>query len=623
MPSPSPMKPSSTQASSGWLRRLLPYLAPERRWIAGAFLALLAEVGFRVLEPWPVKFVFDYVLGGRRALATAAVPPAPPEAPGLWLVSAALAVLVIATLRAVAGYWNTIGFSMIGTRVLGRVRAEVFRHLQYLSLRFHHRARGGDLVVRVMNDVSLLQDAAVTALLPLLARLLMLAGMVATMFWMNATLALLATVLLPLFALRTVRLSRRLKSVAQQQRQREGLMAATAAESIGSIKAVQSLALQDVFADAFGAANNRSQKSDLRGKRLAAGLERSVDVFIAAASALVLGCGAHFVLQGRLSGGDLLVFLAYLKTAFRPLQDFAKYTGRLGKAMAATQRVLEILDTAPEVTDAPDARPAPPFRGAITFNAVGFGYDATPATPEPSRRASPQQLRDLDLRLAAGQCVAIVGHSGSGKSTLLSLVLRLYDPTTGTLRIDGEDLRAFTVESVRRQMTVVPQETALFAGTVHENIAFGLPEATRAEVESAARLAAAHEFISGLPQGYDTPVGERGLTLSQGQRQRLAIARAALRDAPILLLDEPTTGLDEASEQAVVASLRTLSRGRTTLWVTHDLRHAEIADLIVHLEAGRVIEVGSHAELLRVNGAYAATYRAQVQSSDEDHALAV
>lgn len=562
------------------LRHFGPEIRAQRRWIIVSLLALFAEVGLRLLEPWPIKIVFDHVLGAKQSTTTTSFEWFANLTPVGVLTVAAVALVTFTGLRALAAYWNSVGFAIVGTRVLTSVRARLFRHLHLLPLSFHNRARSGDLVVRVISDVGMLQDVTVTALLPLVARLLILAGMVGVMFWMHWQLALLALALLPLFWLRTVKLTRDIREVAQQQRRREGAMAATAAESFSGMKVVQALAAADAFAEAFGSQNDKSLKQDVKGKRLAASLERSVDFLIAGATALVLWQGARLVLAGSLTPGDLLVFLAYLKSAFRPVQDFAKFTGRLGKASAAGARVIELLETATEVADSPDAVDAPEFRGEIRFENVSFAY-------EPGRPV----LENVSFTARAGQTLAILGESGRGKSTLLNLIVRLHQPTSGRILIDGRDIRDYRVDSLRRRLGIVLQENLLFAGSVRDNIALGLPTATDEQVEAAARLANAHHFIVELAEGYDTLVGERGATLSQGQRQRIAIARAAIRNASLLLFDEPTTGLDEANERGVIEGLQNLSRGHTALWVTHNPRHAELADVVVRIEGGRVIAV--------------------------------
>ncbi len=581
-----------------------PHVRHYRGLIAVSMLALLAEVGLRLLEPWPLKLVFDRVIAV-----------GPPKRAWAWLaldsldsmtllLLAAIAVVLITGLRAGASYWQTIGFAQIGNRVLRKVRDRLYRHVQYLSLSFHTKAKTGDLVVRVINDVGMLQDVAVTALLPLMAKALVVAGMVGLMFAMNWKLALLAISVLPLFWLRTVSLTRRIREVARKQRRQEGTMAATAAESISAIKTVQALALEETFARTFSSDNDRSLREDVKGKRLSAALERTVDVLIAIATALVLYFGARLVVRGEITSGDLLVFLAYLKSAYRPIQDFAKYTGRLAKATAAGERVIDLLERVPDVRDLPEAIRAPAFHGRVRFESVRFAY-------EPGEGV----LEAIDLDVPSGQHVALVGPSGSGKSTLVSLILRLYEPQQGSVCIDGQNIRQFTLESLRSQISVVLQDNLLFAASVRDNIACAVPTAAKAEIEAAARLANAHDFITALSEGYDTLVGERGVTLSHGQRQRIAIARAAIRQAPILVLDEPTTGLDKKSEHAVLGALEHLYRGRTTFLISHDLRHAASADVIVYLEAGRIVERGTHAELIQADGRYAALYRLQTLSS--------
>ena len=384
-------------------------------------------------------------------------------------------------------------------------------------------------------------------------------------------------------------------------------MAATAAESIGAVKEIHALSLEGTFARVFTGESRKNLATGADATRLAAGLERTVDLLIAVATALTLWLGARLVLRGAMTPGDLVVFLAYLRSAFRPVRDFAKYTGRLAKASAAGERVLDVLDRTPDVRDLPGAVPAPAFRGAVRFERVSFAY-------EPGRPV----LEEIDCEILPGQHVALVGPSGSGKSTLVSLILRLYDPTAGRVLIDGRDIREYTLASLRPQISVVLQDSLLFATTIRDNIAYGAsggPSPPPAEaVEAAAGLANAHAFVAALPQGYDTVVGERGVTLSHGQRQRIAIARAAIRRAPIVLLDEPTTGLDKENEWAVIEALERLVAGCTTFLITHDLRLATRADLILYLDAGTVHERGTHAALLRANGRYAALYRMQADA---------
>lgn len=582
-------------------RHFWPYIRKQRGLIAGSFLALFAEIGLRLLEPWPLKVVFDDVLATAPTRDRWGIPAIDALAPVSLLTLAVLGVVAIAGLRALTAYWNTVGFALIGNRVVTEVRHDLYRHLQGLSLSFHTKARSGDLIVRVISDVGVIQEVAVTAVLPLLGNFLILLSMLGVMFWLHWELTLLALVTVPLFCLSTVRLSRRIQEVSRQQRRREGKMASTAAESIGAIKLVQALSLEGTFSQAFSSQNKKNLKEGVKAKRLAASLERTVDVLIAIATALVLWYGARLVLRQVLTPGDLLVFLAYLKYAFKPLQDFAKYTGRLAKASAAGERVLDILEQVSEVRDLPGAMRAPAFQGAVRFEGVSFSY-------EPGQDV----LKDMDFEVYPGQHVALVGSSGSGKSTLASLLLRLYDPVQGGVLIDGRDIREYTLESLRAQLSVVLQDSLLFAASVRDNIAYSAPLATPAQIKAAAQLANAHEFIEALPQGYNTILGERGVTLSGGQRQRLAIARAAIRKAPILILDEPTTGLDKQNERAVIEALERLAQGRTTFIITHELHLAARADLILYLEGGRVLERGTHRQLMRTNGWYAALYRMQL-----------
>ncbi|WP_277050580.1 ABC transporter ATP-binding protein, partial [Ruania albidiflava] len=339
---------------------------------------------------------------------------------------------------------------------------------------------------------------------------------------------------------------------------------------------VQSYSLEEQMQREFDSSNTKTLKDGVKAKKLAAGLERKTDVLVGLATAVVLFVGAHRVLAGALTPGELVVFLTYLKAAFKPMRDLAKYTGRIASATASAERIVQVLQVQPAIANHSWARPAGRFRGEVRLENVWLSY--VPGRPV---------LRGVDLHVRAGERVAIVGPSGSGKSTLVLLLSRLIDPDTGQVTIDGQDLRDLTLETVRSQVAIVLQDSVLFATSIAENIAHGLPEASHAQIEAAARLAGAHEFILDLPDGYDTVVGERGGTLSGGQRQRIAIARAAIRDASVIVLDEAMTGLDTDTEREVSAALDRLTEGRTTLVVTHDLSAADRADRVVRISAGR------------------------------------
>ncbi len=595
--------------------RLSPYVRRERPLLAGSFAALFAGTVLQLLEPWPLKFVFD------RIIATDAPTGDSPS----WIDSvdsmtlltlAAVAMVVITALRALADYFNRVGLALAGNRVLTQVRNDLYCHVQSLSLAFHSRARSGDLVVRLIGDVTQIRECVVTALLPMLANILILVGMVAIMFVLEWRLALVALAVIPLFGLTTIRLSSRIHQVARKQRERQGALASAAAESMGAMKVIQTLSLEDSFSRHFSSESKRDLKESVKGSRLSARLERTVDVLVALGSALVLWYGARLVLMGRLTPGDLLVFLTYLKRAFRPARDFAKYAGRISKAAAAGERVVDLLGREPEVRDLPTAVPAPSLQGAIRFEDVQFRYEEQKPV-----------FDHLDLEVPAGKFVALVGPSGIGKSTLISLLLRLYDPQAGRVLIDGHDIRDFTLNSLRSQVSVVLQDNLLFAANLWENIGHGASDASHQEIEAAARLANADEFIEALPDGYDTVLGERGVTLSHGQRQRIAIARAAVRRSPILVLDEPSTGLDRESENAVMEALQRLATDRTTILVTHDLAQAERAEEIFLLGGGRVIERGDHHELMNIRGRYESLYQLRGTAQhhpprgSEDHAF--
>jgi ATP-binding cassette subfamily B protein len=337
----------------------------------------------------------------------------------------------------------------------------------------------------------------------MLAKALVVLGMIGLMFWMNWRLAVIAVAVFPLFWLRTISMSKRIREVAQAQRRQEGAMAASAAESINAIRTVQALSLEEKFADAFSFTSDKTSYSDVKAKRLSAALERWVDGLIALATALVLWFGTRMVLAHELSAGQLLVFLAYLKSTYRPVQDFAKYTARLGKASAAGERVIDLLERVPDVRDLPGAVRAPLFAGGVTFEQVNFSYER-----------GREILQDICFETRPGQHVALVGPSGGGKTTLLSLILRLYEPQSGGVKIDGRDIREFTVESLRAQISVVLQDNVLFAATVRDNIAFGARAPSFDEIQAAAKLANAHRFILNLPKGYDTAVGVLFVSLS-------------------------------------------------------------------------------------------------------------
>jgi ATP-binding cassette, subfamily B, bacterial len=587
------------------LKRFAPQIRKQQRLLTLSFLALLSETFLRLLEPWPLKFIFDVIILPGFQQINVGIPILDRLSKMELLTGLTLGLIAIAALRGAVAYSSTAGMAIAASHVMTEVRGNLYNHLQKLSMSFHNKAKTGDLIARVTQDVTRLREVTVMAILPLLTNLLTLVGMVAVMFWLNWKLALIAVTILPIFVCSTTRITRRIREVARIQRKREGAMAATAAEAMGAIQVVQALSLQNTLGDTFSDHNQESLKEDAEAQKLSAGLERTVEVLVAISTALVLWYGVQLVLQGNATPGDLLVFVTYLKTAFKPIRQLAKYTGQIAKATASGERILDILDKIPDIQDTRGAMTAPPFSGRVQFERVSFTYNTGEGIT----------LSNINFVAEPGQHVALVGPSGGGKSTLASLLLRFYDPSEGRILIDGHDLREYKVDSLRQQMSVVLQDSILFATTVRENIAYGCLGVSNADIEAAARLANAHDFIRALPQGYDTILGERGASLSGGQRQRIAIARAAIRQAPIIILDEPTTGLDNQSEYLVNEALARLTEGHTTFLISHNLRSVEHVDQILYIEQGTVLECGTHRELMHRNGKYANLYRLQTHDS--------
>lgn len=585
-------------------RYVLPYIK-QRKWlIVGAFVCLFGQTLLRLLEPWPLKYIIDRLTSlefnpanDLQLLSTL------PLSTYFAVLAGTLVIIILC--RALMTYATTVLMALAGNHIIISLRSKVFNHIQGLSTIYHQQQRSGDLVVRIISDMGLMKEIAITAAVPLLGNSLIFICIVGVMVWLNWQLALVSLCTLPLLWLVTLSKSKKIHKVARKNRQREGVMAATASESIHAIKSVQALTLEDRFSTIFGQANNKSLKEGVQGKRLAASLQRSVEILMAISTALVLWYGASLVIAGVLSLGELLVFIYYLRRVFRPIRDFTKYTARLAKASAAGERVLDILEQHKDIENSPDAREAPPFAGNIQFKDIQFSYLDDQVT----------NLDNISLEITKGQKVAIVGPSGSGKSTLLALLLRLHDPQHGKVKIDGIDIRDYTFESVRQQISVVMQDTALFATSILNNITIGQQEVSIERVIDAAKQAEIHDFIVSLPNGYETLVGERGVTLSAGQRQRISIARAALRQAPILILDEPTTGLDPLTEQSVSHALLKLTEKSTALFVTHRMRFAAHCDRIICMQQGKVVEQGTHNELLELGGIYATQFHSPEQQA--------
>lgn len=589
-------KPRSLRESLPGFRRLghhmRPHLRPERPILLLGLTALIAEVGFRLLEPWPLKYVIDGVVAASGGTGSGA----PADDLTLLLLIASLALLAVTLLRAGASYISTLAFALSGSRLLSAVRADLFAHLQRLPMSFHDRARTGDLVTRVTADVGRLKEVAVTAALPLFGNALTLVAMVVVVAFMDWRLALVMLVVFPVFFSMSLRLGRRINTVSRLQRHAEGSLASHATESLTSMRLIKSYSLEHAMQETFSSSNEKSMKDGVKAKRLSAGLERKTDVLVGVATSITLFAGAQRVLAGAMTPGELVVFLTYLKAAFKPMRDVAKYVGRISQAAASSERIVQIFEEVPTVVDQPQASPAPVLSGRVELRDVWHEY--APGHPA---------LRGVDLTIPAGQRIALLGPSGAGKSSLAMLLSRLCDPSRGSVSIDGIDLRDMTMDSLRRQTAVVLQESVLFATTIADNIAYGSEQASPALVRQAAMVAGAHAFIRRLPDGYDTIVGERGATLSGGERQRIAIARAAMRRAPIVVLDEAMAGLDRETEAEVYPALERLTRDCTTIMISHDLHTALTCERALWLEDGRIVDDGTPESVLarRAGGSHA------------------
>ena len=580
-------RPRQAKAPTGLQRTLhcvRPHLKGHRLMLAAGFAALAADVLFRLLEPWPIKIVLDAV---SRSIGASLRKPGFGVAASLeMLLLSAGVILAISLVRALANYWSAISFALVGSRVASDLRARTFRHVQSLSMRHHSRASTGDTIQRLIGDVSRLQEVAVTAGLPLLGNTVTLLAMTLIMIWLDPLLALVIFLATATFALLSRRSSRPISIAAGNSRRGESSLATTAAQALSAMREVQAYGLEDTLSSGFRKSNVSALGSGVSALRLAAGLERQTDVLIGAATAAVLAMGGWRVMQHAITPGDLVIFLLYLKTGMKPLKDLAKQSGRIARATASGERVADLLDAETDLPEAPDARTLNHPSPDIVFDRVSAGH------------GDGEVLHGITLAIPAGEHLALLGPSGAGKSTLASLVLRMIDPTTGTVKVGGEDLRDLTIASVRSQVSILLQDSVLFGVSVRENIRFGRLDASDREIEEVAVLANADRFIRRLPDGYETVLGDAANNLSGGQRQRLAIARAMLRHAPVVILDEATAGLDPPSRDSVLDALETLTRGRTSITITHEVNSARRCDRVVWLDDGRIVEQGSPAELL-------------------------
>ncbi len=576
--------------------------------LALAFVAVLGEAATDLLEPWPLKIVFDYVFGTKHM---------PPWMSGLIgstfgltkvaiLHFAVVAVIVIAVAGALSAYAEKYLTTSVGQWVMHDLRRVLYHHIQRLSLAYHDQKSTGDLISTVTADIDSIQDFISQALLGIVVNVLTLVGMLAVMFYLNWRFTLIALSITPFLFVVVYTYTRRIKQASRALRKKEGEVVSVVAEVLSSIRVVKAFAREDYEEERLAQRSLENVETALRARSLKAKLAPVVQVIVAVGTCLVLWYGVNLVLTGQLTSGSLLVFLLYLGKMYKPMRDLSKMTDTMSKAAVGYERIHQVIETENEVRNLPGARKAPNLKGEIEFDHVSFGYDKAYPT-----------LTDVNLHVAPGQLAALVGPTGAGKSTITGLIGRFYDPQKGVVKIDGEDVRNYKMKSLRRQMSFVLQETLLFRAPVWQNIAYGKPEATREEILRAARLANADEFISRMPQQYDTMVGEKGVTLSGGQRQRIAIARAIIRNSPILILDEPTSGLDAASEELVFEALGRLMEGRTTIVIAHRLATIRRADVIFVIDRGTIVERGTHEQLLTEGGLYSRLYQIQFRPEEE------
>lgn len=574
-------------------RWLTPYISDRKGSILLAVFASVGHMILRLLEPWPLKLIFDHVLLGVPLPGGLAFLEDWTGGRGTLLGVLVGSIIAIALLAGFLYYWQNVLSSHLGQQVVAGLRLDLFRHLHRLDFTFHDRRRTGDLLVRLVADIRLLRDALVKIPLDLSENALLMVGMAVVMLIMDWQLALLSFGVLPLLFLLVRRYRGPMKEAIRKQRRQEGDMATVASESLGAMRVVQGFGVEDQEVRRFGGINRRSLKEGVKAARIEAKLRWASDLAVGVITALVIGVAARRIVAGALTPGDLIVFVTYLRAFARPLRRVSRTTEQVTRTTTAGERVLEILDIVPGVRDMPGAVEAPPLRGEIRFEAVGVRHGRYPWS-----------LRRVNLTVRAGERLGIVGPTGAGKSSLVNLVPRFYDAAEGRVLVDGHDVRSLTLASLRRQVSFVFQEPVLFATTVAANIAAGRPGAKREEIEEAARKAGIHEVIAALAEGYDTDLGERGGTLSGGQRQCVAIARAILRDAPIVILDEPTTGLDQRAATLVLEALYNLIEDRTVLMISHELHRLSDVDRIVVLEQGRLVQEGSHAELSECHGLF-------------------
>jgi ATP-binding cassette subfamily B protein len=572
---------------------------------ASLLLAALCMLGFTLtglLAPWPLKIIFDYVLLDERlpsSLSFLGDVVQRGKFPALALIS--LAIVLIALLKGLFSYAQLYITSRVGYQMVYALRRQLFVHLQRLSLSFHNRARFGELLSKLTGDTNNLKDVFAESALTVTGYLLTLFGMFAVMFAMNWRLSLIVLATFPVLFYALSYLHRKIKASAKRQRRSEGRITSRISEILTAVSVVQAFGRERYEEERFETESGQTLEESIRTTRMEASSTRIVEMITAIGTWAVILLGSLQVLDGRMTPGDILIFVSYVTSLYKPIRGLARLSVKASKAMVSAERIAEILEKEPEIQDNAQAVEASGLKGEIIFEDVSFDYGNGKSV-----------LNDVSFTISPGQTVALVGPSGAGKSTIANLLLRFYDPHQGRILIDGTDIRQYKLASLREQIAVVLQESVLFCTTIKENIAYGKLDATMEEIIAATKAARAHDFILELEQGYDTIIGERGDTLSGGQRQRIAIARALIRNAPILILDEPMRGLDVESEMAVREALKRLMAGKTCLLITHDLQAVAGADLVLVLQEGRIVERGGHSDLIARSRQYRQLYELKI-----------
>jgi ABC-type multidrug transport system fused ATPase/permease subunit len=578
-------------------------LKPYRFNLALLLSAMLLQMVATVAAPWPLKFVLDNVLGQHKLpfwLAHILRPLLGSETKMQIAAFAAIAVVLIAILGAIASYTANYYTTSIGQWVANDLRLRTYNRLQQLSLHYYSTHDMGTLLSTITADVQTIQAFASSSTLGIIVDLFTIVGMLVIMFWMNWDFSLIAVAITPFMLLLIWRFKKAVKKATKEVRKQQSNIVAVVQQGLESMKVVKAFGRQDLEREELSEASKATVEAALKARRVKALLSPLVSIIVSFCTAFVLWRSSVLIIRGTMSAGELIVFLAYLAQFFKPVKDLATMTNSIAQTAVGVDRVRAILEAEDVIPEKTDARDPGPLRGDITFDEVAFGYEEDVPI-----------LKGVSFSVKAGETIGVVGPTGAGKSTVMSLIPRFYDPLGGRVLLDGVDVRDYSLKGLRDQIAYVLQETILFRGTVAENIAYGRGSATRDEIVEAAKLANADEFISKMPQGYDTIVGDRGDTLSGGQRQRIGIARAIIRNNPILILDEPTAALDTESEQLVIEALKRLMQGRTVITIAHRLSTIRDADRILVLKDGVLVEQGSHTELLAKGGVYADLYRIQ------------